>query len=46
MCSIDQWEKLSKGFWVGSMSPFDDMLLDIRMAGSSVKPIEVTLVEG
>lgn len=44
MCPQGQWEKLSKGSWVGTMSPFDHKVLDTRMAGSS-QPIEISINE-
>lgn len=45
MCPEDQWEKLTKGSWVKSMSPFDHKLLDIRIVGPSVGTVEVVLNE-
>ncbi|KAK9284728.1 hypothetical protein L1049_023905 [Liquidambar formosana] len=45
MCPKGQWEKLTKGSWVQSMSPFDHKLLDIRMAGSSLETLEVSIEE-
>ncbi|KAL4345024.1 hypothetical protein AHAS_Ahas11G0237000 [Arachis hypogaea] len=36
MCSQGQWEKVTKGSWVRSMSPFDHKLLDIRTASSTL----------
>ncbi|KAM7510501.1 hypothetical protein LguiB_009376 [Lonicera macranthoides] len=45
MCSQEKWEKLTKGLWVRSMSPFDHKILDIRMAGSSSGTLEVSLDE-
>ncbi|KAL3526896.1 hypothetical protein ACH5RR_011552 [Cinchona calisaya] len=45
MCDQGQWQKLNKGSWIRSMSPFDHKFLDIRMAGSSIEPIEVSLDE-
>ncbi|KAI3715778.1 hypothetical protein L6452_22765 [Arctium lappa] len=45
MCPEDQWEKLTKGSWVRSLSPFDHKLLDIRITGSSVGTVEVLLNE-
>lgn len=46
MCPPGQWEKLAKGSWARSMSPFDHKLLDIRMAGSSLERVEVSIEEG
>ncbi|GAA0146981.1 hypothetical protein LIER_06795 [Lithospermum erythrorhizon] len=43
MCRQEQWQKLLKGTWVGSMSPYDHKLLDICMAGSSLEPLQVSL---
>ncbi|XP_050291946.1 uncharacterized protein LOC126732919 isoform X3 [Quercus robur] len=45
MCPQGQWEKVVKGFWVRSMSPFDHRILDIRTAGSSLEPFEVSIEE-
>ncbi|KAJ9538136.1 hypothetical protein OSB04_030869 [Centaurea solstitialis] len=46
MCPESQWEKLTKGSWIRSMSPFDHKLLDIRITGgSSVGTVEVLLNE-
>ncbi|KAA8531556.1 hypothetical protein F0562_006265 [Nyssa sinensis] len=45
MCPQGQWEKLVKGSWARSMSPFDHKLLDIRMADSSVATLEVSIEE-
>ena len=46
MCPQGQWEKVVKGSWVRSMSPFDHRILDIRTAGSSLEPFEVSIEEG
>lgn len=46
MCPKGQWEKLVKGSWVKTMSPFDRKLLDIRMSGLSSNTIEVSLEQG
>ncbi|ESQ45551.1 hypothetical protein EUTSA_v10010344mg [Eutrema salsugineum] len=35
MCPHGQWKKVSKGSWVGIMSPFDYKILDIRTSGGS-----------
>ncbi|KAI3789006.1 hypothetical protein L2E82_01790 [Cichorium intybus] len=43
MCPEDQWDKLTKGSWVKSMSPFDNKLIDIRIVGPSEGTIEVLL---
>ncbi|KAK4584899.1 hypothetical protein RGQ29_022533 [Quercus rubra] len=45
MCPQGQWEKVVKGSWVRSMSPFDHRILDIRTAGSSLEPFEVSIEE-
>ncbi|KFK34252.1 hypothetical protein AALP_AA5G120700 [Arabis alpina] len=37
MCPRSQWKKLSKGSWIGKMSPFDYKIIDIRTFGSSSK---------
>ncbi|KAL8143213.1 hypothetical protein V2J09_016245 [Rumex salicifolius] len=44
MCPQGQWEKLSKGSWVWTMSPYDHKLLDIRMAGTP-QPLEISITE-
>ncbi|XP_071716543.1 uncharacterized protein [Rutidosis leptorrhynchoides] len=45
MCPNGQWEKLTKGSWVRSMSPFDHKLLDVRIVGFPVGTVEVELNE-
>ncbi|PQQ12445.1 nuclear envelope integral membrane protein 1 isoform X1 [Prunus yedoensis var. nudiflora] len=45
MCPHSQWEKVAKGSWSGSMSPFELKLLDIRTAGSSLGSFEVSIEE-
>lgn len=45
MCAQGQWEKLTKGSWSRSMSPFDHKLLDIRTVGSYSGTLEATLHE-
>lgn len=45
MCPQGQWEKLTKGSWARSMSPFDHKLLDVRIVGSSSEILEVSLDE-
>ncbi|KAL2522659.1 hypothetical protein Fot_26582 [Forsythia ovata] len=45
MCPQGQWERLTKGLWVGSMSPFDHKLLDIRMGAASSESLLVSLDE-
>ncbi|KAF3970358.1 hypothetical protein CMV_005939 [Castanea mollissima] len=45
MCPQGLWEKVVKGSWVRSMSPFDHRILDIRTAGSSLEPFEVSIEE-
>ncbi|XP_077220012.1 uncharacterized protein LOC143854112 isoform X2 [Tasmannia lanceolata] len=42
MCAQGNWEKLVKGSWVRSMSPFDSRFLDIQMAGQSLESLEVS----
>lgn len=46
MCPEGEWEKLSKGSLVRSMSPYSSRLLDIRMPGSSLESLEVSTEEG
>ncbi|KAK4393482.1 hypothetical protein Sango_1819000 [Sesamum angolense] len=46
MCPKDQWERLTEGLWVKSMSPFDHKILDIRMAASYSESLHVSLDEG
>lgn len=45
MCPQDQWERLSKGLWIKSMSPFDHKVLDIRMGASYSENLQVSLDE-
>ncbi|KAK6258669.1 NEMP family - like 1 [Theobroma cacao] len=45
MCPQANWEKVSRGIWVNSMSPFDHKLLDIRMTSSSLETLEVSIQE-
>ncbi|MED6218873.1 hypothetical protein PIB30_030649 [Stylosanthes scabra] len=45
MCSQGQWEKVTKGSWVRSMSPFYHKLLDIRTASSTLENFEVSIEE-
>ncbi|RDX95073.1 hypothetical protein CR513_22451, partial [Mucuna pruriens] len=45
MCPHGQWEKVAKGSWARSMSPFDHKILDIRTAGSSLENFEVSIEE-
>ncbi|XP_027361487.1 uncharacterized protein LOC113869384 isoform X1 [Abrus precatorius] len=45
MCPLGQWEKVAKGSWARSMSPFDRKLLDIRTAGSTLENFEVSIEE-
>uniref|UniRef100_A0A9I9DVQ4 Nuclear envelope integral membrane protein 1 n=1 Tax=Cucumis melo TaxID=3656 RepID=A0A9I9DVQ4_CUCME len=45
MCPENQWEKIFKGSWARSMSPFDDNILDIRTPGLSLESFEVSLEE-
>lgn len=46
MCSQGRWQKVSKGLWVQSMSPFDHKILDIRTTTSPLEPLEVSIEEG
>ncbi|XP_030538984.1 uncharacterized protein LOC115747081 isoform X2 [Rhodamnia argentea] len=45
MCPQNEWEKVGKGSWFRSMSPFDHKLLDIRVAGSSLETFELSIEE-
>ncbi|KAJ1414551.1 NEMP family [Sesbania bispinosa] len=45
MCPQGQWEKVAKGSWARSMSPFDHKILDIRTAGSTLENFEVSTEE-
>ncbi|CAA2979314.1 uncharacterized protein LOC111367259 isoform X1 [Olea europaea subsp. europaea] len=45
MCPQGQWERLTEGLWVGSMSPFGHKLLDIRMGAASSGSLHVFLDE-
>ncbi|RWR77953.1 Transmembrane protein 194 [Cinnamomum micranthum f. kanehirae] len=45
MCPEGEWEKLIKGSWARSMSPYSSRFLDIRMPGSSLESLEVSTEE-
>ncbi|CAA7034637.1 unnamed protein product [Microthlaspi erraticum] len=45
MCPQSRWEKVSKGLWIQTMSPFDHKVLDVRSASSSNVTLEVSAVE-
>lgn len=45
MCTQGKWDKLVKGAWIGSMSPFDHKVLDARVEGSSQAVIHVSVEE-
>ncbi|CAJ1929248.1 unnamed protein product [Sphenostylis stenocarpa] len=45
MCPHSQWEKVAKGSWTRSMSPFDQKILDIRTAGPTLENFEVSVEE-
>ncbi|KAL5181619.1 hypothetical protein HKD37_01G002493 [Glycine soja] len=45
MCPHGQWEKVTKGSWARSMSPFDHKILDIRTTGSTLENFEVSVEE-
>ncbi|CAN8251466.1 unnamed protein product [Cochlearia groenlandica] len=45
MCPASRWEKVSKGSWVQTMSPFDHKILDIRIATSSKVTLELSAVQ-
>ncbi|XP_015578522.1 uncharacterized protein LOC8283377 [Ricinus communis] len=45
MCPQGKWEKVDKGPWVRAMSPFDHKILDVRMAGSSLENLELSIEE-
>lgn len=45
MCPPAEWKKLNKGSWVRSMSPYNNVLLDLRMPGASLESIEVSTEE-
>ncbi|XP_050204310.1 uncharacterized protein LOC126654485 [Mercurialis annua] len=45
MCPQGQWEKVDKGPWTRAMSPFDHKIVDIRMAGSSLENLELSIEE-
>ncbi|CAH2043263.1 unnamed protein product, partial [Thlaspi arvense] len=45
MCPTSRWEKVSKGSWVQTMSPFDHKILDVRTASSSKATMELSAVE-
>ncbi|KAH7665432.1 NEMP family protein [Dioscorea alata] len=41
MCSDSQWQRLYKGSWMHSISPYGDVILDIRRSINFASPIEV-----
>ncbi|XP_047317419.1 uncharacterized protein LOC124920888 [Impatiens glandulifera] len=45
MCTQGKWDKLVDGSWIRSMSPFDHILLDVRMESSSQDVIDVSVGE-
>ncbi|CAA7051954.1 unnamed protein product [Microthlaspi erraticum] len=45
MCPVYFWKKVSNGLWIGVMSPFDQKIVDIRAARSTVVAFEVSIVE-
>ncbi|KAK2998538.1 hypothetical protein RJ639_023200 [Escallonia herrerae] len=45
MCPQGQWERLTKGSWARSMSPFDHKLLDIRLTDSSSANFVISIHE-
>ncbi|EYU44506.1 hypothetical protein ABFS82_08G059200 [Erythranthe guttata] len=45
MCPEDQWERLNKGLWIKSMSPFDHKILDVRTVASYSENLEVSIDE-
>ncbi|KAL1196467.1 hypothetical protein V5N11_023158 [Cardamine amara subsp. amara] len=45
MCPQSRWEKVSKGSWVQTMSPFDHKVLDVRVASSSKVALGMSAVE-
>lgn len=46
MCPPSRWEKVSKGSWVQTMSPFDHKVLDVRSISSAKVTLELSAVEG
>ncbi|ESQ31254.1 hypothetical protein EUTSA_v10004091mg [Eutrema salsugineum] len=45
MCPHSRWEKVSKGSWVQTMSPFDHKIIDVRIASSPKVTLEMSAVE-
>ncbi|XP_010451082.1 PREDICTED: uncharacterized protein LOC104733174 [Camelina sativa] len=45
MCPDNQWEKVSNGSWIQTMSPFDQKILNVRTTGSSKVTLKVSTVE-
>ncbi|KAL1210330.1 hypothetical protein V5N11_006664 [Cardamine amara subsp. amara] len=45
MCPHDQWEKISNGSWIQTMSPFDHKILDVRITSSSKVTLKMSTVE-
>lgn len=46
MCPPSRWEKVSKGSWVQTMSPFDHKVIDVRSISSAKVTLELSAVEG
>ncbi|WZZ43887.1 hypothetical protein YC2023_040146 [Brassica napus] len=45
MCPPSRWEKVSKGSWVQTMSPFDHKVIDVRSISSAKVTLELSAVE-
>ncbi|KAJ0241989.1 hypothetical protein HA466_0213270 [Hirschfeldia incana] len=45
MCPPSRWEKVSKGSWVQTMSPFDHKVLDVRSISSAKVTLELSAVQ-
>ncbi|CAH2076512.1 unnamed protein product [Thlaspi arvense] len=47
MCADYEWEEVTDGLWTAAMSPFDHILLDVRVANSSSNAtLQVSTLEG
>ncbi|KAL1210331.1 hypothetical protein V5N11_006665 [Cardamine amara subsp. amara] len=45
MCPQDQWEKISNGSWIKTMSLFDHRIIDIKIASASKITLQVSTVQ-
>ncbi|KFK28444.1 hypothetical protein AALP_AA8G515400 [Arabis alpina] len=45
MCPQSRWDKVSKGSWAQTMSPYDHKVLDLRVASASKVTVVVSAIE-